>query len=225
MLNQEKCLGNLILTAEEGYQTFTCDKCGNKYEEWKKFYTEYLQLYKTKENWDKPANRVSCVLGLFCHLYREKYQTDYLFVPHGPNPFSEKECRDANLMISAFGGDVVEVRKYLIWAFKTVIGASITITSLAYLNTPNIIRKYKLFAVKRNSLTRHTQLPEEFLDWCRSSIPDLFKSYTLETMNDLGALLNYVNNCELEDQSMEKIAINKSIEMNLIKNNKLNIEG
>jgi hypothetical protein len=178
-----------------------------------------------KENWDVVGNHVSCVLGAFCHKYKERYGTDYAFVPRGPNPFSEKECRDAHLMIATFGGDAHEVRRYIVWAFGKGLGSNIKITSLAYLNAPGLVRKYKLYAEKKHVLTRSSPLPSAFVDWCKQSATDIFLNYALETMNDLGALLNYVTiyNHELLEHSVEKQVIKKAAECLLVKDGKLNI--
>jgi hypothetical protein len=150
---------------------------------------------------------------------------DYLFVPATPNPFSAKECRDANLLVSSFNKNMDDVRKYLVWVFKTGLGSNAKIVSLAYVNAPGLIRRYMLSADRKNTYTRNSPLPDEFLSWCKSCMPVLISSYTLETMNDLGALLGYVNSdTELQPSSPETLAINKAKELKLVVNGALNVE-
>jgi hypothetical protein len=218
---EEQCLGSLTLEYEEGAPVFVCERCGGRDETWKKFYTEYLKLYTVEEHWKEPKHQISCILGLFCSEYLKKYNTNYLFVPRNPNPYSAKECRDANLMLATFGKNGLEVRTYIIWAFKFGLGSNAQITSIAYLNAPGLIRKFKLWLEKRKTPTRSTQLPKEFLDWCKIEVPELFTKYTLETINDLGAVLNYARTYSAESQ-IELKAIQQATTLGLIKDDKLN---
>lgn len=128
-------------------------------------------------------------------------------------------------MLSAFEGNAHEVRKYIYWFFTKFIGRGTDITSLAYLNAPGILRKYKLYVEKKKTFTRASNLPKEFVSWCQDNIPDIFDTYELGTMNDLGALLSYVKSYsdEIDVESSEFRAIAQATKMNLIKNDKLNI--
>src|SRR5690242_15478794 len=109
------CLGKYYLHYEDNAPVFICDKCGEKELTWKKFYDEYLQLYKIKEKWDSEKDKVSCIIGFFCYMYKEGYGTDYVFVPSNFNPYSSKECRDSWALLAAFNGNANEVRKYIYW--------------------------------------------------------------------------------------------------------------
>lgn len=129
--------------------------------------------------------------------------------------------------MSAFNGDAHEVRRYIYWFFNKTIGKHTDITSMAYLNTPNIVRKYKLYVEKKKISTRSTALPVELISWCHLNVPDIFDNYELSTMNDLGALLGYVKaySTELNDNNPESRVIVKASLMGLIKDSKLNIRG
>jgi hypothetical protein len=221
----EKCPGKYILSYDSNSPIFTCDTCGHQELTWKKFYEEYLQLYKIKENWDEPKNYVSCIIGVFCHIYKEFYNTDYTFVPKNPNPYSSKECRDAWSLLAAFNKNAHEVRKYIVWVFKYGINKNTDITHFGYINTPGIIRKYKLHAIKKNILTRSTKLSQEFIEWCKINTPDIFNNYALCTMNDLGALLSYVKcyNADIKIDSIERKVLIIAEQYGFIKDGKLNI--
>jgi hypothetical protein len=180
------------LSYENGAPIFTCEKCGDRELTWKKFYDEYLQLFRDKSNWGVKKHQVSCIIGFFCHMYKEFYGTDYVFVPQNPNPYGCKEVKDSLKLLATFSGNAHDVRKYIFWVFKKIIKQSTNLTAFAYINSPSIIRKYKLYAEKKNRLTRSSKLPKQFLDWCKQNAPELFDKYELETMNDLGALSSYL---------------------------------
>jgi hypothetical protein len=220
---QAKCPGKYILSYEDNAPIFTCEKCGDRNLTWSKFYKEYLQLFRVKENWDNKKHQVSCIIGFFCHMYEEFYDTPYVFVPKNPNPFGSKECRDTWALLSAFNGNAHSVRKYIYWFFKHGLSKNSNIISFAYINTPALIRKYMLHVKKKNILTRASKLPTAFVDWCREFAPSIFDSYALETMNDLGALLSYVQYYGSEVGDVEAQTIQRASELGLIKNGKINI--
>jgi dimeric dUTPase (all-alpha-NTP-PPase superfamily) len=158
-------------------------------------------------------------------MYKQFYNTDYIFVPKNPNPYSSKECRDAWALLVAFGKDANEVRKYIVWLFRKGINKNTAITHFGYINTPGIIRKYKLYAMKKNILTRSTILSQEFIDWCNIHTSEIFVNYTLGTMNDLGALLSYVKcyDADIKEDGIERKVLLKAEQCGFIKDGKLNI--
>jgi len=221
-----KCPGKVQLLYEEGAPVFVCDTCGDRNETWKIFYSQYLGLFSTKSNWDNPKDKISCILGFFCYKYKEQYSTNYVFVPKNPNPYSSKECRDANALLAAFEGNAHEVRRYIHWLFSKVIKRSTKIVSFGYLTTPALIRRYKLIVREKNSTTRFTFLPQKYLDWCKENVGGIFGSYALKTMNDLGSLLQLVKSYPevYSDDTMEKIAIEGAVKAGLVKNGALIME-
>lgn len=156
-------------------------------------------------------------------MYYETYDTDYVFVPKNPNPYGSKECRDAWALLSVFNGNAHSVRKYIYWLFKHAINKNTAIISFGYINTPALIRKYMLYAKKKHVLTRASKLPSSFINWCKENTVEIFDSYTLETMNDLGSLLSYVDFYGAADDSVEMKVLNMAGQHGLIKNGKINI--
>lgn len=219
-----RCLGKYKLQYEDNAPVFVCNGCGDRELTWKKFYDEYLQLYREKENWDVDKNKVTCIIGFFCHMYRDLFETDYVFVPQNPNPYGAKEVKEAWKLLATFKNDAHEVRKYIYWVFKKIIKKSTDLVSFNYINASGIIRRYNLHVRKKQAITRSTKLPSGFLNWCKEHIPNIFDEYELTTVNDLGALLSYVRFYDVADDAREIQAIKVAEKFNLIKEGKLNIK-
>lgn len=158
-------------------------------------------------------------------MYKEFYGTDYVFVPRNPNPYGAKECRDTWSLLAAFNGDAHEVRKYLYWVFKRGINKNTTMTHFGYVNTPGLIRKYNIYAKRKNILRRESKLPKAFIDWCKEHTPEIFTKFELTTMNDLGVMLFYVGSYdgEIFSDADERKVLVAAEEHRLIKDDKLNI--
>lgn len=183
-----------------------------------------MQLFKEKENWNNRKHQVSCIIGFFCHMYKEFYNTEYIFVPKNPNPFGCKECKDAWSLLSAFGGDAHLARKYIYWLFrKGGLSNRADVVSFGYINTPGLIRRYLLKVRKSKRLTRASKIPQSFIDWVSDNCPAVLDKYELGTFNDLGALLNYVNNYDDDEFKEERMLIDEAIRRKMIVNNKLNV--
>ena len=160
-------------------------------------------------------------------MYKEFYETDYIFVPQNPNPYGAKECKDSWSLLAAFNGDAHEARKYIFWLFKKGINKNITITNFGYINTPGLIRKYNLYAKRKKILKRESGLPRSFVEWCKINTPEVFEKYNLETMNDLGAMISFYKvYSERKDMGMESDIILEAKRLNLItKDGNLNVGG
>jgi len=156
-------------------------------------------------------------------MYKERFGTNYVFVPTSINPYSSKECRDTWALLAAFSGNANNVRKYIYWLFKKGINKSTTITSFGYINAPSLIRKYNLQVMSKNILHRESKLPLPFVDWCKRYAPTIIAKYAFETMNDLGALASYCKMYPPEMQSDELLTLNEAERLGLIKDGKLNI--
>jgi len=219
-----KCKGKYLLSYD-GAPIFTCEVCGHQDLTWQTFYNEYLDIWRDKSKWDEKKHHVTCVIGFFCYLYREAYQTGYTFVPNNPNPYSSKECKDAQKLLSAFDGNATMVRKYLWWFFKKQFRPSISIVSLNYFNAAGLIRKYKLQEQKSKILTRASVLPGDFLGWCKEYAAQIFDDFELSTMNDLGALLSYYNVYGGDPSDILGSVVGAARERKLIVGDKLNIGG
>jgi hypothetical protein len=222
VINNIDCGGKYSLSYDVNAPIFICEKCGNKNLTWKKFYDEYLQLFKKEENWNSNEHKISCIIGFFCYKYKEKYEVNYTFVPSNPNPYSSKECKDAWSVLAAFSGDANKVRKYMVWLFKN-LNKNTNIISFGYLKTQGLINKYNLKNATKDILHRESKLPMAFLNWCKQNCPKIFENYTLETMNDLGAILGACKTYKIDKNSSEHMIIEEAKKIGLIKLEKLNI--
>jgi hypothetical protein len=214
---EDGCSGRFNVVYEDCAPIFICDTCSKKDLTWKKFYEDYLQLFVKRENWNIKKHQTSCIMGFFCHMYYEFYKVEYLFWPSNRNPFSSKECVDANKILASFNGNAHEVRKYIYWVFKKGINKNTTITDFGYINAPGLIRKYNLYVKKKNTFRRESKLPKDFIEWCKTNKPGVFDEYNLETMNDLGAMLNFYNTYSTErNMKIESDVILKAKQIGLI---------
>lgn len=188
--------------------------CGDKDYTWKKFYNEYLQLYKDNNSWNDNKNKVSCIIGFFCYLYEKHYKTKYTFIPKNPNPYSCRECKLTWELLSAFNNNAVDVKNYLSWVFNKSLKNSTQVFSLAYMSSPTLIRKYNLSKANEFSQERQNALPEKFIEWCKTNTPGVFGKYSLRTYNDLFALYTYTKNFANEN-NMEKQIITQALKMGI----------
>lgn len=157
-------------------------------------------------------------------MYKELFETDYVFVPSNPNPYGSKEIKEAWKLLATFKNDIHEVRRYIYWVFKKIIRKSTNLVSFNYINAPGIIRRYNLHLQKKRTITRFTRLSAGFLDWCKEHTPDVFNEYELTTVNDLGALLSFVKFYDVDDDTIELQVIRAAEKFNFIKEGKLNIK-
>lgn len=155
-------------------------------------------------------------------MYKEFYDTEYVFVPRNPNPYGCKECKDAWSLLAAFDGNADKARRYLYWLFRKGINKNTNITSFGYVNTPGLIRKYNLYAKKKNILGRESKLPRIFIEWCAQNEEGVFNNYNLETMNDLGAMISFYEKYGTNMDDIKRV-LTKAEVLGLIKNGKLNI--
>ena len=77
--------------------------------------------------------------------------------------------------------------------------------------------QYNLYSKKKHSITRSTKLPNALIDWCNQNAANIFSSYELSTVNDLGALLSVVKFYKTDELTMEKMVIQQAEKLNLIK--------
>ncbi|NJO18634.1 MAG: hypothetical protein HC877_23775 [Thioploca sp.] len=124
---------------------------------WKRFKNRLIEYSnKPVSSWTSEE-----ILGHILKRYREFSGNEFTLSYSGaPTKCSEIYC--TNRMIHALGSENnAEVSKeYIDWVFDTVIiPQNISINSIAFFFTSNLIQKFKAEARKRRKLTRATQLP------------------------------------------------------------------
>jgi len=220
MVENQKCLGNYILSSEDNIPIFICDICNDTDKTWKKFYTEYLILHEVKENWLEQKHKVSCIIGYFCYLYKKKFGIDYIFIPQNINPFSSIECKYTSMLLAGFNNNALEVRNYLKWLFTKELKGQTQITSFGYIKIPDIIRRYNLYSMTEKTKTRTSKLPVEFISWCKENT-QIYEAYTLDNYNDLIAIYKSVKAYNIEKNTDEGRVLEKAEAMLLIVDGKI----
>ena len=176
------------------YPVFSCPEHGsNKRNEWKLWWDKYRDLWKEKKYWDSHADKLSCLVGYFCHKYKEFYNTPYVFGYANPVPYKDKDFVMARRLLAMFNGNAHEIRVYIKWVFKKIIKTpSYTIHSLGFFVSAQFVNEY-LQAKKRSKvLRRSTKLPMDFLNWCKDHVPDIFEKQELGNWNDLNGLVTHI---------------------------------
>lgn len=175
------------------YPVFSCPSCGPKRNEWKMWWDNYKDLWREKENWKKPADGLSCIVGYFCYKYQQFYNQEYTFSYCNPVPYKDKDFVMARRLLAMFNGDALEAGLYLKWAFAKIVKTpKYEITSLGFFTKPEFVGRYKLAKIRKQKITRSTPLPRDFLGWCWANHPQIFDLQELSNWNDLNGLVSHV---------------------------------
>lgn len=194
----EKCktCGLEVEIAFEGktiqYPVFSCQKCGIKSNEWEKWWEIYSTRWQ-EDYWDSPKDKVSCLIGYFCHKFNEFYGHPYTFDVSNPVPYKGKEFTMGRRILAMFDGDAKDAAVYIKWVFiKKVKNRKKPITSLGFFTLAEFINEYKHAKAQSQVLRRQSPLPEDYLEWCKKECPDLFEKHDFKTWNDLNTLVSFI---------------------------------
>lgn len=184
------------------YPVFSCPKHGpDDRNEWKIWWEQYHDRWKDKECWDKPSDKPSCVIGYFCHKFKEFYGYDYTFDYSNPIPYKSKDFIMARRILTMFNADANDAKIYIRWVFaKKVRSTKYTITSLGFFASAPFVNEYKAAKAYSKVLRRSTKLPDHFLNWCQTYYPDVLEVHNLETWNDLNGLVTFINSYGKENK-------------------------
>lgn len=197
------------------YPVYACPSCGNKNNEWEKWWKEYSLRWKEKDKWENPKDKPSCFLGYFCHKFFEFYKFPYTFDISSPIPYMGKEFTMARRIIAMFDGDAREASLYIKWVFtKKVRNRKKPITSLGFFTMADFINEFKYAKAQSQILKRHTPLPEEYLLWCKSDCPEIFEKHDFKTWNDLNSLVSFIKAYKVD--GIEKKAVMEAVSRNML---------
>jgi len=179
---------------EAEYPVFSCPEHGpDKRNEWALWWKTYKDRWKEDRYWDKNADKLSCLVGYFCHLYFKFYDHPYVFAFSNPNPYRDKDFVMARRILTMFKWNAREAKVYLRWVFqKRVRTPNYSIHSLGFFASQKFVNEYFHAKARSKVLRRSTSLPKDFLKWCEETCPEIFQAQELSTWNDLNGLISHI---------------------------------
>lgn len=176
------------------YPVFSCIEHGVQRNDWEKWWNEYSDRWKDKKYWNKsPQDNLSCLIGYFCHKFKEFYGYPFTFSVSSPIPYTNKDFTMGRRILAMFDGDITDALVYIKWVFvKKVKTRKKPITSLGFFTLTDFINEFKYAKAMKKILKRHTPLPADYLVWCRENCSDIFEKHGFKTWNDLNALVLFI---------------------------------
>jgi hypothetical protein len=200
------------------YPVFSCPEHGNDRNEWKKWWDEYHDRWKEKRYWDKPADKLACMIGYFCNKFKEFYGYDYTFDYSSPIPYKSKDFIMARRILAMLNANAHDARTYIRWVFvKKVRSTRYTVTSLGFFASAPFVNEYKAAKARSKILKRATKLPVEFVEWCQCNCPEVLESHSLKTWNDLNGLVTFINS--YGSDNIENIVVSEAIKRGMLPKN------
>lgn len=169
-------------------------------ENYKKFFLKFNEI----ETLDVSKWNATHLIGLFCKLYKNYYNTDYKFKYNTTAPSKCFEVFQIKKLGQNLSSNPVICKKYIEWAFQEKAKtAKRRITSIAFLSHESLVSEYKLKYLagdlKDQKIERTTILPQEYLD--------IIKKYNCE-INNYGELSFLIQiNEEWINQMTEELSV------------------
>jgi hypothetical protein len=198
------------------YPVFSCPKHGkDERNEWEIWWNLYRDRWKEKEYWDKPADKLSCLLGYFCTKFKDFYGYDFTFEYTNPIPYKCKDFTMGRRILAMLNADANEARTYIRWVFaKKVRSTKYTVTSLGFFASAPFVNEYKAAKARSLILKRATKLPANFVEWCDEHYPSVLKNQELETWNDLNGLVTFIKSYGLDNE--ENCVVSEAIKRGML---------
>ena len=209
------------------YPIFSCPNHGpDKTNAWLNWKDKYSLLWKDKDAWERPRDKVSCLVGYFCHQFKEFYEYPYSFDVSSPIPFQTKDFVVARKILAMFNGDAKEARVYVKWMFaKKMKQRKKALTGMGFFAIANYVNEFKYAKKQSAILKRYTYLPKEFINWCQSNYREIFLRQELATWNDLNGLVTFIKS--YGEDNIEGKIVNEAVRQGLLKSkyNFVKLEG
>lgn len=201
------------------YPVFYCPNHGkDERNEWAIWWEQYKDRWRQKEYWSKPADKPSCLIGYFCHKFKEFYGYDYTFEYSNPIPYKSKDFMMARRILAMMNADANDARVYIRWVFeKKVRSTKYTVTSLGFFASAPFVNEYKAAKARSKVLKRSTPIPKEFLDWCLQNYPKVLETHSLETWNDINGLVTFVKSYGKDNE--ENFVVSEAIRRGMLPQN------
>jgi len=198
------------------YPVFSCPEHGpDKRNEWALWWNTYKDRWREDIYWDKHAEKLSCIVGYFCHLYQKFYNHPYIFAFANPNPYRDKDFVMARRILNMFKWDAREVRIYFRWVFKKRIRTpKYNIHSLGFFTSQKFVNEYYAAKARSKILKRSSPLPRDFLSWCKQNCAGIFQQQELSTWNDLNGLISHVQS--YGEKGVENEVLEEAVRRNML---------
>jgi hypothetical protein len=205
----------------------------NTDQEWQTFLTKIDSYAK-----DLPEKWTSyTLLAYFLVRYKQINGQDFIFSYGKRGPTKSRELKQATIIWEMFNKGrysqyktkdeklaykeqlVGILKSYIDWAFDIKFrGRSTNVTGLGIFAVNNFMNEFLQYRkAKAQALPRRSDpLPEVFLEWAKTNAPDIFKKQQLAVLEDLNALLNYVEAYDPKYVSIEAIVLKKSRELGIM---------
>ena len=177
------------------------------------------------------------LLAYFLVKYRETTGVSFIFSPNKRGPTKSRELKQAATIWEMFNkgrytklaskeeklaykDQLVNILKaYIDWAFAVKFrGRQTTVTGLGIFAVANFMNEFlQWHKVSANQLPgRADPLPREFLDWVKANAADILTKQQLRVYGDLNALYNFVEACNSNRESIERIVLHKARDMGIM---------
>jgi len=173
------------------YPVFSCPDHGlDTRNEWELWWEKYSTLGLKKECWHNKKDRPSCVVSYFCNKFQEFFGFPFVMDYSNPLPYKNKEFTMARRIIVMFGDDYILIPNYIRWVFnKRVKTQKYPVNSLGFFASSKFVNEYRAARARSAKPTRSTNIPEDFLQWCKEHYPVVVEYHELESYNDLNMLV------------------------------------
>jgi len=198
------------------YPVFSCPVHGpDKRNEWALWWGEYKDRWRTDKFWDNHADKLSCLMGYFCHFFQKFYERPYTFAFMNPNPYRDKDFVMARRILTMFEWNAREAKVYIRWIFKKRIrNPKYAIHSLGFFASQQFVNEYLHAKARSKVLRRRTPLPKDFLDWCAENCPNIFQLQELQTWNDLNGLILHIKT--YGEKGLENVVLEEAVRRNML---------
>lgn len=208
----------------------------NYEQEWQAFLNK---IYSWAE--DEPSKWTSLtLLSYFLVKYKKVNDLEFIFAHCKKGPTQSKEMRDSAKIWKMFDKDryktlttkedklaykeqLVEILKsYIDWSFDVKFrGRQNNITGLGIFVVANFMNEFLQWRKsKKSSLPRRNDpLPSQFIAWVEANAAIIWKKQQLAVLEDLNALLNYIEAYDPDHISIEAVVLEQARAMGIMPKN------
>ena len=194
------------------------------------------EFYEKISEWiSKPKNSWNHItlMAYFCHKYEIENNIKFRLVRWKSDPGKGKESRDFSRLFKTLAPEdyndlkpdekkevkeyiIVKIYNYINWMFdykfrsgeKSVTGTQIFLM-------PSMInefeRMYSNFLKKNKDVLKFSAL----VQWSKENIPEIFEMHQIDHIEDLNMIAKYVEIYNLEDDSLERMLLNRAKTMEI----------